>query len=76
MVEYQVGGEKYQKTFTYAYFRETSSKSRQANVFDRTYVLEPAKSGFADDIPNRVSHDSLFIIQLTHRSVLSNDMPA
>ena len=38
--------------------------------------LEPAKSGFADDIPNRVSYDSLFIIQSTHRSVLSNDMLA
>jgi len=39
VVEYQVEGERYQKTFTYTYFRETSSKSRQANVFDRTYVL-------------------------------------
>ena len=39
VVEYQVEGERYQKTFTYAYFRETSSKSRQTNVFDRTYVL-------------------------------------
>ena len=33
VVEYQVGGERYQKTFTYAYFRETSSNSGQANVF-------------------------------------------
>ena len=44
MVEYQVGGERYQKTFTYAYFRETSSKSRQTNVFDRTYVLGAGKN--------------------------------
>lgn len=44
VVEYQVGGERYQKTFTYAYFRETSSKSRQANVFDRTYVLGAGKN--------------------------------
>lgn len=44
VVEYQVEGERYQKTFTYAYFRETSSKSRQTNVFDRTYVLGAAKN--------------------------------
>lgn len=44
VVEYQVGGERYQKTFTYAYFRETSSKSRQTNVFDRTYVLGAGKN--------------------------------
>lgn len=44
VVEYQVEGERYQKTFTYAYFRETSSKSRQANVFDRTYVLGAGKN--------------------------------
>lgn len=44
VVEYLVGGERYQKTFTYAYFRETSSKSRQANVFDRTYVLGAGKN--------------------------------
>ena len=46
MVEYQVGGggERYQKTFAYAYFRETSSKSRQANVFDRTYILGAGKN--------------------------------
>ncbi len=44
VVEYQVGGERYQKTFTYTYFRETSSKSRQANVFDRTYVLGAGKN--------------------------------
>ena len=37
-------GERYQKSFTYAYFRETSSKSRQTNVFDRTYVLGAAKN--------------------------------
>ena len=29
VVEYQVEGERYQKNFTYAYFRETSSKSNQ-----------------------------------------------
>ena len=44
VVEYQVKGERYQKTFTYAYFRETSSKSRQTNVFDRTYVLGAGKN--------------------------------
>ena len=44
VVEYQVGGERYQKTFTYAYFRETSSKSRQTNVFDRTYILGAGKN--------------------------------
>ena len=44
VVEYQVEGERYQKTFSYAYFRETSSKSRQANVFDRTYVLGAGKN--------------------------------
>ena len=38
------GGERYQKTFTYAYFRETSSKSRQANVFDSTYILGAGKN--------------------------------
>ena len=38
VVEYQVGGESYQKTFTYAYFIETSSKSKQTDVFDRTYI--------------------------------------
>ena len=44
VVEYQVGGERYQKTFTYAYFRETSSKSRQTNVFDRTYICGAGKN--------------------------------
>ena len=44
VVEYQVGGERYQKAFIYAYFRETSSKSRQTNVFDRTYVLGAGKN--------------------------------
>ena len=44
VVEYQVEGERYQKTFTYAYFRETSSKSRQTNVFDRTYILGAGKN--------------------------------
>lgn len=44
VVEYQVEGERYQKTFSYAYFRETSSKSRQNNVFDRTYVLGAGKN--------------------------------
>ena len=44
VVEYQVKGERYQKTFTYAYFRETSSKSRQTNVFDRTYILGAGKN--------------------------------
>ena len=39
VVEYQVGGESYQKTFTYAYFRETSSRSKQTDVFDRTYII-------------------------------------
>lgn len=44
VVEYKVKGEKYQKTFTYAYFRETSSKSRQTNVFNRTYILGAGKN--------------------------------
>ena len=44
VVEYQVKGERYQKTFTYAYFRETSSKSRQTNVFNRTYILGAGKN--------------------------------
>ena len=44
VVEYQVEGERYQKTFTYTYFRETSSNSGQANVFDRTYVLGAGKN--------------------------------
>lgn len=44
VVEYQVGSERYQKTFTYAYFRETSSKSKQSNVFDRTYILGAGKN--------------------------------
>lgn len=44
VVEYQVEGERYQNTFTYAYFRETSSKSRQTNVFGRTYVLGAGKN--------------------------------
>ncbi len=44
VVEYQVEGERYQKTFSYAYFRETSSKSRQANVFDRTYICGAGKN--------------------------------
>ena len=44
VVEYQVGSESYRKTFTYAYFRENSSKSRQTNVFDRTYILGAGKN--------------------------------
>ena len=44
VVENQVKGERYQKTFTYAYFRETSSKSRQTNVFNRTYILGAGKN--------------------------------
>ena len=44
VVEYQVKDERYQKTFTYAYFRETSSKSRQTNVFNRTYILGAGKN--------------------------------
>lgn len=44
VVEYQVGGESYQKTFTYAYFRETSSKSKQTDVFDRRYILGSGKN--------------------------------
>ena len=44
VVEYQVGSESYQKTFTYAYFRETSSQSKQTDVFDRTYVLGAGKN--------------------------------
>ena len=44
VVEYQVEGERYQKNFTYAYFRETSSKSRQTNVFNRTYILGAGKN--------------------------------
>lgn len=38
VVEYQVGGESYQKTFSYDYFIETSSQSKQTDVFDRTYI--------------------------------------
>lgn len=44
MVEYQVGSESYQKTFTYAYFRETSSQSKQTDVFDRTYICGAGKN--------------------------------
>ncbi len=39
VVEYQVGNESYQKTFSYAYFIETSSKSKQTDIFDRSYIL-------------------------------------
>ena len=39
VVEYQVGGESYQKTFSYDYFIETSSQSKQTDVFDRKYIL-------------------------------------
>lgn len=44
VVEYQVGGESYQKTFNYAYFIETSSKSKQTDVFDRRYILGSGKN--------------------------------
>lgn len=44
MVEYQVKGERYQKTFTYAYFIETSSQSKQTDVFDRTYICGAGKN--------------------------------
>ena len=44
VVEYQVGAESYQKTFTYAYFRETSSQSKQTDVFNRTYILGAGKN--------------------------------
>nr|WP_295347836.1 DUF3592 domain-containing protein [uncultured Streptococcus sp.] len=44
VVEYQVGSESYQKTFTYAYFRETSSKSKQTDVFDKTYICGAGKN--------------------------------
>ena len=44
VVEYQVGAESYQKTFTYAYFRETSSQSKQTDVFDRTYICGAGKN--------------------------------
>lgn len=44
VVEYQVGGESYQKTFSYAYFIETSSKSKQTDVFDRRYILGSGKN--------------------------------
>ena len=44
VVEYLVGGESYQKTFTYAYFRETSSQSKQTDVFDRTYICGAGKN--------------------------------
>ena len=44
VVEYQVGGESYQKTFTYAYFRETSSQSKQTDVFDRSYICGAGKN--------------------------------
>ena len=44
VVEYQVGGESYQKTFTYAYFRETSSQSKQTDVFDRTHICGAGKN--------------------------------
>ena len=42
VVEYQV--ESYQKTFTYAYYRETSSQSKQTDVFDRTYICGAGKN--------------------------------
>lgn len=44
VVEYQVGGESYQKTFTYAYYRETSSQLKQTDVFDRTYICGAGKN--------------------------------
>ena len=44
VVEYHVECDLYQNNFTYAYFRETSSMSRQTNVFDRTYVLGASKN--------------------------------
>lgn len=44
VVEYQVGSESYQKTFTYAYYRETSSQSKQTDVFDRTYICGAGKN--------------------------------
>ena len=44
VVEYQVDGEIYQKTFSYAYFIETSSKSKQTDVFDRTYICGAGKN--------------------------------
>lgn len=44
VVEYQVGSESYQKTFSYAYFIETSSKSKQTDVFDRRYILGSGKN--------------------------------
>lgn len=44
VVEYQVGSESYRKTFTYAYFREPSSQSKQTDVFDRTYICGAGKN--------------------------------
>ena len=44
VVEYQVGGESYQKTFTDAYYRLTSSQSKQTDVFDRTYICGAGKN--------------------------------
>lgn len=44
VVEYQVGSESYQKTFTYAYFREPPSQSKQTDVFDRRYILGSGKN--------------------------------
>lgn len=44
VVEYQVGSESYQKTFTYAYYRETSSQSKQTDVFDKTYICGAGKN--------------------------------
>lgn len=43
VVEYLVGGESYQKTFTYAYFRETSSQSNRQMFSIEPIFVEQAK---------------------------------
>ena len=39
VIEYLVESESYQKKFTYSCFLETSSKSKQNDVLDTTYVF-------------------------------------
>ena len=44
VIEYQVESESYQKKFTYSCFLETSSKSKQNDVLDTTYVFGRGKN--------------------------------
>ena len=60
------GAKRYQKTFTL--ISETSSKSRQTNVFDRTYVLGAGKNLDLRMIFPIGSPMTVFYNQSTHRS--------